>query len=117
MRLPRHVAGAGIPRQGKSSTWVAPFNSAEACLLSGVSYRQLHYWTSTKLIRPSVREANGSGSSRLWSENDIAKLRTMKTLLDLGVSLRTIRKDRDPEVTINRLVDGCLRLIQRERVA
>ena len=58
----------------------------------GISYRQLDYWARTGLVRPSVRDAGGSGTQRLYSFEDLVVLRTIKKLLDAGVSLQRIRK-------------------------
>ena len=58
----------------------------------GISYRQLDYWARTGLVTPSVREAGGSGTQRLYSFQDLVQLRVMKKLLDAGVSLQKIRK-------------------------
>jgi DNA-binding transcriptional MerR regulator len=58
----------------------------------GISYRQLDYWARTGLVRPSVRDAGGSGTQRLYSFEDLVVLRTIKKLLDAGVSLQRIRR-------------------------
>jgi DNA-binding transcriptional MerR regulator len=60
--------------------------------LVGISYRQLDYWARTGLVRPSVRDADGSGSQRLYSFHDLLQLRIIKKLLDAGVSLQRVRK-------------------------
>jgi DNA-binding transcriptional MerR regulator len=60
--------------------------------LVGISYRQLDYWTRTGLVTPSIRDADGSGSQRLYSFSDLVELRIIKRLLDAGVSLRRIRE-------------------------
>lgn len=67
----------------------------EVCRLVGISYRQLDYWARTGLVRPSVRDAGGSGTQRLYSFQDLVLLRTIKSLLDTGVSLQSIRKSID----------------------
>ena len=41
---------------------------------------------------PSVRDASGSGTQRLYSFRDIVVLKVVKRLLDAGVSLQNIRK-------------------------
>jgi DNA-binding transcriptional MerR regulator len=64
----------------------------DVCRIVGISYRQLDYWTRTGLIRPSVRDARGSGTQRLYSFQDLALLRIIKKLLDTGVSLQQVRK-------------------------
>ena len=63
--------------------------------LVGVTYRQLDYWARTELVIPSVRDAGGSGTQRLYSFQDILKLRVIKSLLDTGVTLQKIRKATD----------------------
>ena len=60
--------------------------------LVGISYRQLDYWARTGLVRPSVKDADGSGSQRLYSFHDLLQLRIIKKLLDAGVSLQRVRK-------------------------
>lgn len=62
-----------------------------ACAAAGISYRQLDYWARTGLVSPSVRDARGSGSQRLYSFRDVLVLKVVKRLLDTGVSLHNIR--------------------------
>jgi len=62
-----------------------------ACGAAGITYRQLDYWARTGLVEPSVREASGSGSQRLYSFRDILVLKVVKKLLDAGISLPNIR--------------------------
>ena len=67
------------------------FRGQVACSAAGITYRQLDYWARTGLVEPTVREASGSGTSRLYSFRDILVLRVVKGLLDAGVSLANIR--------------------------
>jgi len=62
-----------------------------ACSAAGITYRQLDYWARTGLVTPSVRDASGSGSQRLYGFRDILILRIVKRLIDTGVSLANIR--------------------------
>lgn len=62
-----------------------------ACSAAGITYRQLDYWARTGLVVPSVRDAAGSGSQRLYGFRDILVLRIVKRLIDTGVSLANIR--------------------------
>ena len=62
-----------------------------ACAAAGISYRQLDYWARTGLVLPTVRDANGSGTQRLYGFRDILVLKIVKRLLDTGVSLQNIR--------------------------
>ena len=64
----------------------------EVCRVVGISYRQLDYWARTGLVTPSVRDAGGSGTQRLYSFQDLVQLRVIKKLIDAGVSLQRIRK-------------------------
>jgi predicted RNase H-like HicB family nuclease len=68
------------------------FNTASAGRICGVTARQLDYWDRTHVIKPSVREASGHGSARLYSFMDLIQLRVVKTLKDKGISLQKIRK-------------------------
>ncbi len=64
----------------------------EVCKVIGISYRQLDYWARTGLVTPSVREAGGSGTQRLYSFQDLVQLKVIKRLIDAGISLQRIRK-------------------------
>lgn len=59
--------------------------------VAGVTYRQLDYWARTGLVVPSIRNAEGSGTQRLYSFRDILLLRVVKRFLDVGISLHQIR--------------------------
>lgn len=67
------------------------YRGSIACQAAGISYRQLDYWARTGLIEPSIRNAAGSGSLRLYSFKDCLVLKVIKRLLDTGVSLTNIR--------------------------
>jgi DNA-binding transcriptional MerR regulator len=68
------------------------YRGTTAYSVAGISYRQLDYWARTGLVVPSVRDASGSGTQRLYSFRDIVVLKVVKRLLDAGVSLQNIRK-------------------------
>ena len=67
------------------------FKGAVAARAAGITYRQLDYWARTRLVEPTVRTAQGSGSQRLYSFRDILVLKLVKRLLDTGISLQQIR--------------------------
>lgn len=58
----------------------------------GISYRQLDYWARTDLIRPSLTDAHGSGSRRVYSYRDLLELKVIKSLLDAGIKLEQVRQ-------------------------
>lgn len=68
------------------------YRGPQACKIVGITYRQLDYWTRTGLIIPSLQQASGSGSQRLFSFNDLLQLKVIKSLADAGASLQKIRQ-------------------------
>lgn len=77
----------GLPDEDANSG----YRGAGAAAAAGISYRQLDYWARTGLVQPTVQDAHGSGSQRLYSFRDILVLKLVKRLLDTGVSLQQIR--------------------------
>lgn len=67
------------------------YRGPTVCNIVGISYRQLDYWARTKLVEPSFRKAEGSGTQRLYSFDDVVRLKVVKRLLDTGVSLQKVR--------------------------
>jgi len=67
------------------------FNTATVAKITGLSKRQIGYWDSTDFIKPSVQEATGYGSTRLYSFIDLVQLVVAKNLLQ-KVSMQKIRK-------------------------
>jgi DNA-binding transcriptional MerR regulator len=68
------------------------FRGPQVCKIVGITYRQLDYWARTDLVRPSVMDANGSGTQRLYSFRDLLELKVIKQMLDAGISLQSARK-------------------------
>jgi DNA-binding transcriptional MerR regulator len=68
------------------------YRGPQACKIVGITYRQLDYWTRTGLVTPSLQEATGSGSQRLYSFNDLLQLKVIKSLTDAGASLQKVRQ-------------------------
>jgi len=68
------------------------YRGPQACKIIGITYRQLDYWARTDLVKPSLKDANGSGTQRLYSFQDLVHLKVIKNLLDAGVNLPQIRK-------------------------
>ena len=68
------------------------YRGPQVCKLIGITYRQLDYWARTGLLRPSLADARGSGSKRLYSYRDVLELKVIKQLLDAGVSLQSARR-------------------------
>jgi DNA-binding transcriptional MerR regulator len=68
------------------------YSGKRAAEVVGITYRQLDYWARTDLIRPSLTDASGSGSRRLYSYADLLELRIVKQLLDAGIKLEMVRQ-------------------------
>lgn len=68
------------------------YSGARAAEIVGITYRQLDYWARTDLVRPTLVDAAGSGSRRRYSYRDLLELRAVKSLLDAGIRLETVRE-------------------------
>ncbi len=72
------------------------FTAEQTIALTGCSARQLQYWDETELAHPMLRTSGGiQGSPRVYGFQDLVKLRTIKKMLDHGISLQKIRKAYD----------------------
>ena len=97
------------------------FRGPKVCRIVGITYRQLDYWTRTDLVRPSVADARGSGSQRLYGYRDLVELKVVKSLLDAGISLQGARKAitylreelGDDLASANLVIDGSRSVIAR----
>jgi len=88
---PNHQSAATDARPPSDSEGLG-YRGVTACHAVTISYRQLDYWARTGLVVPSIRDASGSGTQRLYSFRDMVVLKVVKRLLDAGVSLQNIRK-------------------------
>jgi DNA-binding transcriptional MerR regulator len=70
---------------------VQHYSGKKAAEVVGITYRQLDYWARTDLVRPSVTDAAGSGSRRQYSYRDLLELKVIKSLLDAGIKLESVR--------------------------
>ena len=53
-----------------------------ACAAAGITYRQLDYWARTGLVTPTIRDAAGSGSQRLYGFRDILSLPNIRAAVE-----------------------------------
>ncbi len=68
------------------------FNSKTVSRILGIPLRVIDYWDRTNFIKPSINEATGYGSTRLYSFTDLIQFKVAKFLRDQGLSLQKIRK-------------------------
>ena len=92
MQQPPEPRAAANDLTGDDAVDAVGYRGVTACHAAGITYRQLDYWARTALVVPSVRDASGSGTQRLYSFRDIVVLKVVKRLLDAGVSLQNIRR-------------------------
>lgn len=85
-RPPREIPLPGLDEERRG------YRGPAVCRVVDITYRQLDYWATTGLVEPSVQDADGSGSQRLYSFEDIVTLKVVKRLLEVGVSLQRIRR-------------------------
>ena len=71
------------------------YGGPQATKIVGITYRQLDYWTRTGLVSPSIKAAEGSGTQRVYSFNDLLQLKVVKELIDAGASLQKVRQSID----------------------
>jgi DNA-binding transcriptional MerR regulator len=67
------------------------YSGTKTAQVVGITYRQLDYWARTDLVKPALAEATGSGS-RMYSYRDLLELRMIKSLLDSGIKLESVRE-------------------------
>lgn len=96
---------------------MAYFNTRMVCDVVGITTRQVNYWDKTGIIKPSVVQASGPGSRRLYSFVDLIQFKVARFLKDAGLSLQKIRKSlkwlganypqiKHPLATLKFLTDG-----------
>lgn len=68
------------------------FTSVEAAKIAGVPYKTVDHWARTSLVVPSVAQANGTGTERLYAFRDLVALRLTRELRAGGISIQSIRK-------------------------
>ena len=91
------------------------YTTAQMAHLTGFTVRQLDYWARRGFVTPSLRQANGSGSRKLYSVDDLTPLLFIRKLKEQCWSTRKVLKavrtmrgvldDQDPLKTAL-LVDG-----------
>lgn len=79
-------------RHGNVGAVAEGFSGNQAAIVVGITYRQLDYWARTDLVRPAISEARGSGTRRHYSYRNLLELRLVKSLIDAGIKLESVRE-------------------------
>ena len=67
------------------------YTAPQVCKIVGISYRQLDHWTTSKLVKASIRSIKGSGHHREYAFDDLLRVKVIKNLRDSGMSLQKVR--------------------------
>ena len=91
------------------------YTGAIACAAADITYRRLDYWDKSGVVRPSISAAQGSGTARAYSVEDIVRLAVARVLLNGGLSLAYARRvlptiEADTFVLWDHLGDEAVRL-------
>lgn len=62
------------------------YSAPESCLLAGITYRQLDYWTRTGYLQ-TLSIQRGSGNPRRYNRVEVDVARTGRRLLDAGFTV------------------------------
>ena len=68
------------------------YTTAEMARITGFSLRQLDYWARIGMIIPCFKQAQGSGSRRLYTVEDLVQLNIVRQLKKYNWSTQKIRK-------------------------
>lgn len=60
--------------------------------VTGVTSRELDYWTTTGLVAASARESRGTGEHRRYAVEDVVRVAAVRWLRKSGMSLQGVRK-------------------------
>lgn len=85
------MAGRDIPLPGMGDERRG-YRGPEVATVTGVSYRRLDHWTSRGLVAASIREADGPGSQRRYSAEDVVRVKVVGALRDSGLPLKRITR-------------------------
>ena len=68
------------------------YTAKQVTAVTGVSYQTLNLWAKTGLVEPSIAQAAGTGTERIYSFRDLIALKLAVELRKGGVSTRALRK-------------------------
>jgi DNA-binding transcriptional MerR regulator len=68
------------------------FTTQKVAELTGVNRKTLHYWDRSGFLSPSLAQAHGTGSRRLYSFQDVVAVRVGHQLRSQGISLQGLRR-------------------------
>jgi len=82
------------------------YGTADITRITGVSFREVDYWVRSGVLRPSIADAAGSGTPRLFSRNDIEVIAAVAAARKHDLSLDWCRRHIVPHVRVHGLNGG-----------
>src|SRR5260370_38479160 len=67
------------------------YTTKQVTEITEVKYRPLDYWAKSGFLEPSIAEAAGTGTERVYSLRDLIALRVTRDLREPGFSVRMLR--------------------------
>lgn len=68
------------------------FTTSDAAEFSGASYAQIHRWDEHDVLAPSIRRANGSGSRRAYSIDDVVIATALVHAVHFGLTIEALTR-------------------------
>lgn len=65
-------------------SWSAGFRSPDVTELAGITFRQTDYWARRGVLIPEIQDAQGSGSQRVYSFEDVCRAALLSRLVRGG---------------------------------
>jgi DNA-binding transcriptional MerR regulator len=63
----------------------------EVCEYTGLTYRQLDFWVRRQFLKPA-RALPGSGTSRVWTSEELKVARKMAVLVEAGLTVEAAER-------------------------
>jgi DNA-binding transcriptional MerR regulator len=73
-------------------TFTEGYTAKQVTAITGVSYQTLNLWARTGLVEPSIAQAAGTGTERIYSFRDLIALKLAVELRKGGVTTSALRK-------------------------
>ena len=68
------------------------YTAKQVTAVTGVSYQTLNHWARTGVVKPSIAQAAGTGTERVYSFRDLIALKLAVELRKGGVTTSALRK-------------------------
>jgi DNA-binding transcriptional MerR regulator len=98
------------------------FNKKQIAEITGLTERQVQFYTEQGVVTPEIDPGEGRGSTRYYSDHNVAQFMIIKGLSDLGMTISKIRpaiKDMKLDTVLKRYASdqGCPIFLKISRMA